>query len=146
MNDPIDRKYRYLASYAELKKRLIRLCNQREEYIILKGRSLSYAPISEGTVGDQTGNAASELIDSIDRINYKISECYKRLKGISAYIERANISEREKLIITCKFVRGMPPRRIAEEIEEDYNGRDAMRKRIKRIIEKMPEIKNTPSR
>lgn len=141
-----NRKRNYLLSYRQQKMRLRRLKQQREEYLYLRGKANNLGTtITRGQTSDETGEAATRILDIVDRIDFKIDECYKALSEILAYIERSDTTEKEKLILTCRFVKDMSAEQIALEIEEPYRGRGAMRKRIKRIVDKLPEIKNTPS-
>ena len=139
-NEAYNEKWRYLSSYAQHKMRLCRLLQQREEYSVLRGKANNLGTtITRGQTSDETGEMATALIDSIDRINYKISECYRILAEIIGYIEHAQLTEKEKLILTSRFVAQMSSEQIAQEIGESYRGRAAMRKRIRRIVDKLPE-------
>lgn len=147
MDDGYSRKWKFLSSYAAQKMKLRRLRQQREEYIVLRGKGNDLGTtIQQGMTADTTGDAAVKMIENIDRTNEKIRDVYKALAAVTDYIERAPICETDKLILICKFIRGMQPERICEELEEPFCGRAAMRKRIKRIVAKLPEIKNTPSK
>lgn len=141
-NDRFDAKWMYLSSYAQHKMRLCRLLQQREEYSVLRGKANNLGTtVTRGQTSDETGDMASALLDSIDRINYKIAECYRALAEIIGYIEHAQLTEKEKLILTSRFVAQMSSEQIAQEIGEAYRGRAAMRKRIRRIVDKLPDRK-----
>lgn len=146
MEDAYSRKYKFLSSYTAQKMKLRRLRQQREEILGLHvNRSDLGTSVQSGSTSDATGDAVVKLAESVEKIDRKIGDVYKALSAVTGYIERAPISETDKLILYCKFVRGLSPMRICEEIGCEYNGRAAMRKRITRIIYKLPEIKNTPS-
>ena len=148
MEDRIEtsRKWKYLSSYRDNKMRLHRLLQQRDEYIFLRGKANNLGTtITRGQPSDETGEAATRLLDSVDRISFKIDECCKRLSGIIAYIECAPVTETEKTILNSRFVKSLSAEEICREIGEPYRGRGAMRKRIKRIVDKLPEIKIDPS-
>ena len=139
-NEAYNEKWRYLSSYAQHKMRLCRLLQQRDEYATLRGKANNLGTtITRGQTSDETGEMATAILDSIDRINYKITECYRMLADIISYIEKSALTEKEKLILTSRFVAQMSCEQIAQEIGEQYRGRAAMRKRIRRIVDKLPD-------
>lgn len=141
-NEQQARKWRYLSSYKDNKMRLHRLIQQRDEYLFLRGKANNLGTtITRGQVSDETGEAATRILDTIDRINFKIDECCKRLSEIILYIELADITETEKTILNSRFVKNLTAEEICREIDEPFRGRGAMRKRIRRIVDKLPEIK-----
>lgn len=142
MEEQYNRKWRYLSSYAQHKMRLRRLLQQRDEYAVLRGKASNLGTtITRGSTSDETGEIAASLLDSIERINVKIDDCCKLLSAIILYIEHADITETDKLILTSRFVKQMNSEQIYAEIDEPYRGRAAARKRIRRIVEKLPPVK-----
>lgn len=140
-----DAKWRFLLSYTSHKMKLRRLRQQREEYLVLRGNTNTLGtPIQRGKTSDTTADIAVQILSTVDRIDRKIEEVYQAMSDITEYIETATIPEVDKLILTCRFVRGMSAERIYAEIDEESRGRAAMRKRINRIIDRLPEPKKRP--
>ena len=143
MEESYNRKWRYLSSYTEQKRKLRRLRRQREEYLVLRGKTNDLGTVIQaGHTSDVTAESAMYMFDNMDKIERKIREVYESLAAIADYIERSPITETEKLILTCRFIRSMKPEDICEEIDEDACARAAMQKRIKRIVKKLPEPKS----
>lgn len=140
MDESYGSKWRYLCSYSSLKMKLRRLEHQRRECIALRGKTSELGTVVQsGKTSDPTSDIATRLLENIDKATAKMRDIYAALSAISDYIENAPISETEKLILTCKFIRCLKPSAIYDEINESDCGVPAMRKRIKRIICKMPE-------
>lgn len=136
-----NRKWAYLQSYSTQRTRLKRLMRLREELISLRGKTNDLgAVIQSGKTSDPTSESAIRLIENGDRIEQKIAEIYALLASITQYIEDAPITETEKLILTCKFIRCMKSVDICIEVGHD-GASGAMHKRIRRIVRKMPEPK-----
>ena len=136
-----NRKWAYLQSYCTQRTKLKRLLWQREELISLRGKTNDLGTvIQSGRTSDTTSESVIRLLDNADKIEQKIAEIYSLLGAITQYIEDAPITETEKLILTCRFIRGMKSSDICVEVgHEGANG--AMHKRIRRIVRKMPEPK-----
>lgn len=136
------RKMDYLLGYARDKAMLRRLQEQREEYASLRSKANALGTVVQsGKTSDTTADTAIKIMDIISKLDYRIGDSVNKLTEVIRYIEHSDVSETDKLILICKFVRGLHAEEIAELTGEAYHGRAAFRKRIRRIVEKLPEIK-----
>lgn len=139
MDESYNRKWQYLQSYGTQRTRLKRLLWQREELIALRGKTNDLGTVIQtGHTSDMTCDSALKLLDNTDKIEQKIAEIFSLLASITQYIDESPITEIEKLILTCRFIKGMKSSEISAEVGyEGANG--AMHKRIRRIVRKLPE-------
>jgi len=125
-----------LESYRELKDVLLCLQVERDEMRDLKRLSTDMGlPPKGGSVSDPTGNAAAMLASSIDEVDSLIWDVQHKMRDVKAFINNADISQRDKLILLLKYVRGANNGFIAREM--GLPSRSAVQKRVKRIVERM---------
>lgn len=139
MEESFNRKWAFLNSYSTQRTRLRRLLWQREELMALRGKTNELGTIVQtGRTSDVTCDSAIKMLDNAEKIESQITAIYELLTLVTEYIEFAPITETEKLILTCRFIKNMHVRDICEEVgQECANG--AMHKRIRRIVRKLPE-------
>ena len=127
----------FLQGYAEQKRKLRRLQRMREEYSFLRasGNNLGTA-VQTGHNSDTTGDTATRLITTIDRLDDKIAVCAEKLSAVTNFIEKSKISETDKLILTDVYICGLKYNDVYADIGEQSKGSATMRKRVHRIIEK----------
>lgn len=132
----LEEKFAVLESYRELKDVLLCLQVERDEMRDLKRLSTDMGlPPKGGSVSDPTGNAAAMLASSIDEVDSLIWDVQHKMRDVKAFINNADISQRDKLILLLKYVRGANNGFIAREM--GLPSRSAVQKRVKRIVERM---------
>lgn len=132
----LEEKFAVLESYRELKDVLLCLQVERDEMRDLKRLSTDMGlPPKGGSVSDPTGNAAAMLASSIDEVDSLIWDVQHKMGDVKAFINNADISQRDKLILLLKYVRGANNGFIAREM--GLPSRSAVQKRVKRIVERM---------
>lgn len=133
----IDEKFAKLESYRKLKDVLLCLQVERDELRDLKRLSDDMGlPPKGGTIGDPTGNSAVQLAASIDEVDDLMFDVQKQMREVKSMINGSDgISQRDKLILLLRYVRGANNGFIAKEM--GLPSRSAVQKRIKRIVERM---------
>jgi len=132
----LEEKFAVLESYRELKDVLLCLQVERDEMRDLKRLSTDMGlPPKGGSVSDPTGNAAAMLASSIDEVDSLIWDVQHKMGDVKTFINNADISQRDKLILLLKYVRGANNGFIAREM--GLPSRSAVQKRVKRIVERM---------
>ena len=132
----LEEKFAVLESYRELKDVLLCLQVERDEMRDLKRLSTDMGwPPKGGSVSDPTGNAAAMLASSIDEVDSLIWDVQHKMRDVKVFINNADISQRDKLILLLKYVRGVNNGFIAREM--GLPSRSAVQKRVKRIVERM---------
>ena len=132
-----EEKYRELESYLELKDELLCLQVERDELRDLKRLSNDMGvPPKGGGVSDPTGNTAVQLAESIEDVECLIQDVKYRMNSVVRTINAADeISQRDKLLLMLKFVRGANNGVIAEKL--GLPSRSAVQKRVRRIVQRM---------
>lgn len=137
-------KLRYLESYREKRIRLVALCARRDEFRDLRHSAEDLGvPVQSGSVGDVTGNTAAKLVDDLGKIQVDIDRIVKLMKEVDEYINSAP-GEVNKLILILRFIRGWSCEDIAKLVSDKTgkpHTKQSIRKRIRRIIENLPELK-----
>ena len=132
----LEEKFAVLEGYRELKDVLLCLQVERDEMRDLKRLSTDMGlPPKGGSVSDPTGNAAAMLASSIDEVDSLIWDVQHKMGDVKTFINNADISQRDKLILLLKYVRGANNGFIAREM--GLPSRSAVQKRVKRIVERM---------
>jgi len=132
----LEEKFAVLEGYRELKDVLLCLQVERDEMRDLKRLSTDMGlPPKGGSVSDPTGNAAAMLASSIDEVDSLIWDVQHKMGDVKAFINNADITQRDKLILLLKYVRGANNGFIAREM--GLPSRSAVQKRVKRIVERM---------
>ena len=133
----IEEKFRVLESYRNLKDVLLCLQVEREELRDLKRLSTDMGlPPKNGSIGDPTGNAAAQLVQDIDDVDALMWDVRQKMRTVKDMINGSTgISQRDKLMLLLKYVRGANNGFIAKEM--GLPSRSAVQKRIKRIVDEM---------
>lgn len=133
----MEEKFRVLESYRNLKDVLLCLQVEREELRDLKRLSTDMGlPPKNGSIGDPTGNAAAQLVQDIDDVDALMWDVRKKMRTVKDMINGSTgISQRDKLMLLLKYVRGANNGFIAKEM--GLPSRSAVQKRIKRIVDEM---------
>lgn len=133
----MEEKFRVLESYRNLKDVLLCLQVEREELRDLKRLSTDMGlPPKNGSIGDPTGNAAAQLVQDIDDVDALMWDVRQKMRTVKDMINGSTgISQRDKLMLLLKYVRGANNGFIAKEM--GLPSRSAVQKRIKRIVDEM---------
>lgn len=133
----LEEKFSVLESYRKLKDVLLCLQVERDELRDLKRLSSDMGlPPKGGTIGDPTGNSAAMLVESIDEVDSLIWDVQSRMREVKSFInDSPSISQRDKLVLLLKYIRGANNGFIAQEM--GLPSRSAVQKRVKRIVERM---------
>ena len=133
----LEEKFAVLESYRRLKDVLLCLQVEREELRDLKRLSSDMGlPPKNGGIGDPTGNAAAQLVEDIDEVDGLIWDTKRKMREVKSFINSSTgISQRDKLVLLLKYIRGANNGFIAQEM--GLPSRSAVQKRVKRIVERM---------
>ena len=133
----LEEKFAVLESYRKLKDVLLCLQVERDELRDLKRLSSDMGlPPKGGAIGDPTGNSAAMLVESIDEVDSLIWDVQSRMREVKSFInDSLSISQRDKLVLLLKYIRGANNGFIAQEM--GLPSRSAVQKRVKRIVERM---------
>ena len=133
----LEEKFAVLESYRRLKDVLLCLQVERDELRDLKRLSTDMGlPPKNGSIGDPTGNAATQLVENIDEVDSLIWDVQSKMRDVKAFInDSPGISQRDKLVLLLKYIRGANNGFIAQEM--GLPSRSAVQKRVKRIVERM---------
>lgn len=133
----LEEKFAVLESYRRLKDVLLCLQVERDELRDLKRLSTDMGlPPKNGSIGDPTGNAAAQLVENIDEVDSLIWDVQNRMRDVKSFInDSTGISQRDKLVLLLKYIRGANNGFIAQEM--GLPSRSAVQKRVKRIVERM---------
>ena len=133
----LEEKFAVLESYRILKDVLLCLQVERDELRDLKRLSTDMGlPPKNGSIGDPTGNAATQLVENIDEVDSMIWDVQSKMRDVKAFInDSPGISQRDKLVLLLKYIRGANNGFIAQEM--GLPSRSAVQKRVKRIVERM---------
>lgn len=133
----LEEKFAVLESYRRLKDVLLCLQVERDELRDLKRLSTDMGlPPKNGSIGDPTGNAATQLVENIDEVDSLIWDVQSRMRDVKSFInDSTGISQRDKLVLLLKYIRGANNGFIAQEM--GLPSRSAVQKRVKRIVERM---------
>ena len=126
-----------LESYRNLKDVLLCLQVERDELRDLKRLSTDMGlPPKNGSIGDPTGNAAAQLVQDIDEVDALMWDVRQRMRAVKDMInDSTGISQRDKLVLLLKYIRGANNGFIAKEM--GLPSRSAVQKRVKRIVDEM---------
>ena len=133
----LEEKFAVLESYRRLKDVLLCLQVERDELRDLKRLSTDMGlPPKNGSIGDPTGNAATQLVENIDEVDSLIWDVQNKMRDVKSFInDSPGISQRDKLVLLLKYIRGANNGFIAQEM--GLPSRSAVQKRVKRIVERM---------
>lgn len=133
----LEEKFRMLESYRNLKDVLLCLQVERDELRDLKRLSTDMGlPPKNGSIGDPTGNAAAQLVQDIDEVDALMWDVRQRMRAVKDMInDSTGISQRDKLVLLLKYIRGANNGFIAKEM--GLPSRSAVQKRVKRIVDEM---------
>ena len=133
----LEEKFAVLESYRRLKDVLLCLQVERDELRDLKRLSTDMGlPPKNGSIGDPTGNSAAMLIESIDEVDSLILDVQNKMRKVKTMINGSTtITQRDKLVLLLKYIRGANNGFIAQEM--GLPSRSAVQKRVKRIVERM---------
>ena len=133
----LEEKFAVLESYRRLKDVLLCLQVERDELRDLKRLSTDMGlPPKNGSIGDPTGNAATQLVENIDEVDSLIWDVQSKMRDVKAFVnDSPGISQRDKLVLLLKYIRGANNGFIAQEM--GLPSRSAVQKRVKRIVERM---------
>ena len=133
----LEEKFAVLESYRKMKDVLLCLQVERDELRDLKRMSTDMGlPPKNGSIGDPTGNSAAMLIESIDEVDSLILDVQNKMRKVKTMINGSTtITQRDKLVLLLKYIRGANNGFIAQEM--GLPSRSAVQKRVKRIVERM---------